>query len=326
MTRTIRLIASIFGLTICIFSAQFAIAQTWPDKPIRIIMPYTPGSVPEALFRAVSAGLEARLGQRFIVDARPGGDGAIGGGAVTRAAPDGYTLLLAGTGLYVVTPHINKNLGFDPAVALDAMSMFADAPLLAVVSPAVPSRNLAELVEYIRANPGKFNFGAPNAGSVTHLTGVALSQLAGNAMVFVPYKGVAPMVQALMVNDLQVAFPALTGAVSQIRAGKVKVLAVMARQRMAELPDVPTTVEAGFPQLVGTNWWALSAPRGTARAIIDRMAQDLRVILLEPETKKRFSDLGHSPMPMTPADTTAFLKTESARYKELVERGSIKAE
>jgi tripartite-type tricarboxylate transporter receptor subunit TctC len=301
-------------------------AQTWPEKPIRLVLPYTAGSVPEALFRSAANSLESRLGQRFIVDARPGGDGAIGGGAVARSAPDGYTTMIAGTGLMVVTPHINRNLGFDPAVVFDAISMFADAPLLAVTSTAVPSRNLSELVEYLRANPGKFNYGAPNAGSVTHLTGVALSQLAGNAMVFVPYKGVAPMMQALMTNDLQVAFPALTGAISQIKSGKVKVLAVTAKQRMSELPDVPTVVEAGFPQLLGTNWWVMAAPRGVPRPIIERMAQELRAALTEPEAKKRFADLGHSPQPMTPSETTAFLRAESARYKELVERGNIKAE
>ena len=134
------------------------------------------------------------------------------------------------------------------------------------------------------------------------------------------------MVQALMVNDLQVAFPALTGAVSQIKAGKVKVLAVTSKQRMIELPDVPTVVEAGYPQLLGTNWWVMAAPRGTPSPVIERMARELRIVLNDAEAKKRFSDLGHSAVPMSPQETSNFLRSESARYKDLVERGGIKAE
>lgn len=300
-----------------------AFAQSWPEKPIRMVLPYAPGGVPEAIFRTLSTGLEARLGQRFIVEARPGGDGAIGGGAVARATPDGYTLMLAGTGLFAVTAHINKNFGFDPLRAFDPVSMIADAPLLAVVNPNLPARTLAELVSYLRANPGKFNYGAPNTGSITHLMGAALSQLTGDSMVFIAYKGVAPMVQALLANDVQVSFPALSGVVSQVKAGKLRVLAVMATQRLPALPDVPTSVEAGFPRLTGTNWWAIAAPRGTPAHIVERLATNVRAVLAEPEVRKRIADLGHSPVGMAPAETAAFFKSESARYKEIVERGNI---
>ena len=201
--------------------------------------------------------------------------------------------------------------------------MIADAPLLAIVNPAVPARTLAELIIHLRANPGKFNYGAPNSGSPTHLTGAALSQFTGNSMVYIAYKGVAPMVQALLANDLQVAFPGLSGVVAQLKAGKLRALAVMAKERMAELPEVPTMVEAGFPQLTGTNWWAMAAPRGTPARIIDRLAAEVRAVLAEPEVRKRFAGLGHAAVGMTPAETAAFIKAESARYREIIEKGKI---
>ena len=302
---------------------SLAFAQAWPEKPIRLILPYAPGGVPEAIFRTLSPGLEVRLGQRFIVEARPGGDGAIGGGAVARATPDGYTLIIAGTGLMSVTSHINKNLGFDPLGAFDVIATLAEAPPLAIVHPSMPVRNLDELVSYLLANPGKFNYGAQNSGSPTHLTGAALSQMTGNSMVYIAYKGTAPLVQAMLANDIQVAFPTLSGIGPHIKAGKLRALAVMARQRMAELPDVPSALEAGFAQLVGTNWWAMSAPRGTPPAIIERLSSEVRLGLGEDEVRKRLAALGHSPLVMTHAESAAFVRSESARYKEIVEKGRI---
>ena len=286
---------------------SLAFAQAWPEKPIRLILPYAPGGVPEAIFRTLSPGLEARLGQRFIVEARPGG----------------YTLIIAGTGLMSVTSHINKNLGFDPLGAFDVIATLAEAPPLAIVHPSMPVRNLDELVSYLLANPGKFNYGAQNSGSPTHLTGAALSQMTGNSMVYIAYKGTAPLVQAMLANDIQVAFPTLSGIGPHIKAGKLRALAVMARQRMAELPDVPSALEAGFAQLVGTNWWAMSAPRGTAPAIIERLSSEVRLGLGEDEVRKRLAALGHSPLVMTHAESATFVRSESARYKEIVEKGRI---
>jgi len=179
----------------------------------------------------------------------------------------------------------------------------------------VPAKSLKELAEYVSASPGKFNYGSPGSGSPAHLTGAAFSQQTGNSMVYVPYKGTPPMVQALLAGDIQVAFPTLTGIIGPVKAGKLRVLAVMARARIAELPDVPTTVEAGFPQLIGGNWWVLAAPRGTNSRIIERLAAEFRTALAEPGVRKRVSDFGHVAIGLAPAETAGFLKSESARYK-----------
>src|SRR6266516_1009512 len=215
---------------------------------------------------------------------------------------------------------------FRPADRARSDLLLADAPLLAVIGTNVPARSLKELAEYVSANPGKFNYGSPGSGSPAHLTGAAFSQQTGNSMVYVPYKGTPPMVQALLAGDIQVAFPTLTGIIGPVKAGKLRVLAVMARARMAELPDVPTTLEAGFPQLVGGNWWVLAAPRGTNSRIIERLAAEFRNALAEPGVRKRVSDFGHVAIGLAPAETAGFLKSESARYKSIVELGGIKPE
>jgi tripartite-type tricarboxylate transporter receptor subunit TctC len=243
-----------------------------------------------------------------------------------RSAPDGYTLLLGPTAVFAVTPHLFANLGFDPLASLDPISLLADAPLLAVVGAGVPANSLGELARYVRASPGKFNYGSPGSGSPAHLTGAAFSQQTGNAVVYVPYKGTPPMVQALLAGDIQMAFPTWTGIIGPVKAGKLKVLAVMARERMAELPDVPTTVEAGFPQLVSGNWWALAAPRGTSPQIIERLSAEFRKVLADPPVRRRIGELGHVPIGLGPVETASFLKSESARYKTIVERGGIKLE
>jgi len=305
---------------------SIGLSQEWPSRPVRVVIPFAAGSVSEAIFRTMAPGVEAELGQRFIVESKPGADGAIGTGEVVRAAPDGYTLLLGPTAVYAVLPHLFPNLGFDPLAALDPISLLADAPLLAVVGAGVPAKSLEELARYVRASPGKYNFGSPGSGSPAHLTGAAFSQLTGNAVVYVPYKGTPPMVQALLAGDIQMAFPTWTGIIGPVKAGKLKVLAVMARERMADLPDVPTTIEAGFPQLVGGNWWVLSAPHGTSPRVIERLAADFHKVLGDAAVRKRIGELGHVPLGLPPSETAVFLKSESARYKSIVERGGIKPE
>jgi tripartite-type tricarboxylate transporter receptor subunit TctC len=319
-------LTSILGIAAVALAPSAGLPQDWPARPIRVVIPFAAGSVSEAIFRTMAPGVEADLGQRFVVESKPGADGAIGTGEVARAAPDGYTLLLGPTAVFAVIQHMFPNLGFDPLTALDPVSLLADAPLLAVVGAGVPANTLQDLARYVRASPGKYNYGSPGSGSPAHLTGAAFSQQTGNAVVYIPYKGTPPMVQALLAGDIQMAFPTLTGIIGPVKAGKLRVLAVMARERMAELPDVPTTVEAGFPQLVGGNWWVLAAPHGTSPKIIERLATDFRRVLADAAVRKRIGALGHVPIGLAPAETAAFLKSESARYKSIVERGGIKAE
>jgi len=324
--KTSALAAAMLGSALSIGVATSAMAQEWPAKPMRVVIPFAAGSVSEAIFRVMAPSVEARVGQRFVLESKPGADGHIGVGEVIRSAADGYTLLLAPTANFAVTPHMFKNLGFDPLTALDPVSLLADAPLLAVTGANVPSRNLKELVEYVRASPGKYNYGSPGSGSPAHLAGAAFAQMTGNAMVYVPYKGTVPMISAMLAGDVQVAFPTLTGIIGQLKAGKLRAVAVLSGQRMAELPDVPTSAESGFPQFTGSNWWVLAVPRGTSPRIIDRLAAEFKTTLSDPEVRKRIAGLGHVPIGLSPAETAAYLKAESSRYKSIVEIGKITAE
>jgi tripartite-type tricarboxylate transporter receptor subunit TctC len=323
---TARLFSRLAGAAGIALVAAAACAQEWPSKPIRVVVPFAAGSVGEAILRTMSPGIEGHLGQRFVLESKPGADGVIGTTQVVRAAPDGYTLLLASTSVMAVKPHLFKDLGFDPLLALEPIVMLADAPLLAIAPASLPARSLRDVAEAVRAHPGQFNYGSQSAGSITHLTGAFFSLQNGNAMVHIPYKGTPPLVQALLAGDIQLAFPTYTGVSAQLKAGKLKALAVMAKQRLAELPEVPTAVEAGFPQLVSGNWWMLAAPRGTPGSVIERLGAEFRAALAEADVKKRLAHLGQVPLQLSAAETPAFLQAESARYKSIVERGGIKPE
>lgn len=301
-----------------------AFAQDYPAKPIRLIIPYAAGSVAEVLFRTLTPVMEPKLGQRFIVDARPGADGNIGMAEAARAAPDGYTLVLAPTANFAVLDHLAKNLPFNALTSFDPISMIAETWPLCTVGPSVPAKSLKELADYVKANPGKINYGSQGTGSPTHLIGAAFSQLNGDVMVHIPYKGTPPMMTAMLAGDIQVTFASMTAVLSQLKAGKLRALAVMGRQRQPELPDLPTTVEAGFPQLVMSNWWVVAGPKGTPSRAIDRMAAELRAALADPGVRKRYAEVGHIPTGLAPAETAAFLRSESARYKGIVEAGNIR--
>jgi tripartite-type tricarboxylate transporter receptor subunit TctC len=293
---------------------------------MRLVVPFAAGSVAEAIFRPLAPGIEARLGQRFVIENRPGADGVIATEHVMKSAPDGYTLLIGSTSVFVVKQHMIKDLGFDPLTAFEPVSLLAEAPLIAVVGPDTQARTLAEMAEALRANRGKFNYGAQGAGSPTHLTGAFFSQQTGNSMVFIPYKGTPQLVTGLLSGDIHIAFPTLTAVAPQLRAGKLRVLAAMARQRMPELPDVPTAAEAGFPQLAATNWWMVAAPAGTPGPVTQRLGAEIRTALKDSESRKRLAAIGQWPLELSPEQTQAFLKSESARYKQIVEKGGVTRE
>jgi len=307
-----------------VFSAGFA--QDYPAKPIHLIIPYSAGSVAEVLFRILMPVLEPRLGERFILDARPGADGNIGMAEAARAAPDGYTLVFAPTANFAVVQLLYKNLSFDPVGSFEPITMVAENWPLCTVGPGGAARSLKELGDYVRSHPGKYNYGSQGTGSPTHLLGAAFSQLNGNSMVHVPYKGTPQMMQALLAGDIQVTFASVTAVLAQLKAGKLHALAVMGRQRQPELPDLPTTIEAGFPQLVMSNWWVLAAPKGTPSRIVERLSTEVRAALSNADVLKRYSELGHVPGGLTPAETVTFIRSESAKFKGIVEAGNIKVE
>jgi tripartite-type tricarboxylate transporter receptor subunit TctC len=301
-------------------------AQDWPAKPIRVVYPYSAGGIGDTSFRAIASSIEAKIGQRFVIESRPGAAGNIGTLEVARAAADGYTLLIAPTANYSVNQFLFPSLGFDPLAALEPISIYADAPLVVLMNASVPARNLKEFVDYAKANPGKLNFGSPGSGSPSHLIGELLSQITGRALVYVPYKGTPPMVQALLANDIQIFIATLGGNIAHVKSGRMRLLAVTGKERMAEVPDAPTTAEAGFPELLASNWWGLAAPRGTDRRIVERLAAEARAALADPANRKRINELGMLPVGSSPAESAAYMRSEAERWRSIIERGGIKVE
>ena len=300
-----------------------ALAQTWPGKPIRIVYPYAGGGVGDAIFRLFEPSLEQRLKQPFFIDNKAGAAGNIGTGDAVNAAPDGYTFLLAPTGNYSVNQYLFK-LGFDPLSQLEPVVAIADAPLLVVVSPGVTATSLKQLSDQVRATGSRFNYGSPGAGSPSHLAGASFSLMHGNAVEHISFRGTAPMTQSMLSNDVQMAFPTLLAVAAQVKAGKLRPLAVLSKQRIPELPEVPTAAEAGFPELLFGNWWVLSAPKGTAPTVIGRLSTEIRQLMADPEIKRKLVDMGQMPLGYGPAETAAFIRAESTKYKTLIERTGIR--
>lgn len=300
-------------------------AQSWPGRPVRVVYPYAGGGVGDAMFRFLEGPLRQKFGQAFFMDIKAGAGGNIGAGEVARAAPDGHTLLMAPTANYSVNQYLFK-LGFDPLTQFEPIATVANAPLLAVVGPDVAATSLRQLADLVRAPGSRFNYGSPGAGSPTHLAGASFALANGNTMEHIAFKGTAPMVQSMLAGDVQLAFPTLTPVLGQLKAGRLRALAVLARQRLPELPDVPSVVEAGFPDLVFGNWWMLAAPRGTDAAVVARLGAEVRQLLADPAIQAKFAEIGHVPLIMGPAESAAFVRAEAAKFKTLIERTGIRIE
>ncbi len=321
----IRIVAKLcMGLGVA-SAVPAANADDWPTRSIKLVSPYAAGGVGDTIFRIIAPAIEAKLGQRFIIDNKSGAAGNIGTSEVVRAAPDGYTFLFAPTANLAVNQHLFK-LGFDPITQLDPVATVAEAPLLAIVGGSSTAKSLKDFAEQSQAKGANMNYGSPGTGSPTHLAGASFALMNGGTMQHIAYRGSPPLLQALLANDVQLAFPTLSPVLAHLRAGKLRVLAVMSKKRLPELPDVPTAAEAGFPQLLFANWWVLAAPKGTDPQIIARLGSEVHAVLKDPAIQEKLAQIGHVATDLGPAETTSFVRAESAKFKELIERTGIKIE
>lgn len=295
-------------------------AETYPAKPITIVIPYGAGSLPDVVAEVIQPALEADLGQRLLLDHRPGAGGNIGADMVRTAAPDGYHLLLAATNNLVVNQYLFAGkMNFDPLTAFAPVSMIADVPLLIAVNPAVPATTMKEFVAYGRAHPGGLNFGSPGAGTLPHLATEILDRSLGIKAVHIAYKGGGPALAALMANEIQFLFIGLGTVADPVHAGTLRPIAVAADRRLAALPQVPTFAEAGFPNL-GTpgNWWSLVAPAGTDPAIVARLSAAVRKAVSAPEAQAKYARFGLTPVGSTPDAMAKQLPAEAAKWQKIV--------
>ena len=320
----LRLARLFFVLLLCPVVA--AVAQDYPSKPIRLVVPYAAGGAGDIAFRLISAAVEEKLGQRFVIENKPGASGNIGAAEVARAVPDGYTLLLGGGNNYTSNQFLYKNMGFDPLVAFEQIALISNSPTVVAVTGSVPVNSLRELAGYAKANPGKLNFGSPGVGTPPQLSAEFFAALAEVKMVHVPFNGSPPVMIALQQDSVQLAFYTMGPVLSLIRGGKLKPLAVAATARLDALPAVPTSQEAGFPDLLTGSWQGLAAPRGTDPRILDKINVAVRAALTDPAVRKRFADMGALTGDMSRAELTAFVRNEAARWKKVIDAAGIQPE
>ena len=299
-------------LAIALFIGSAA-AQTYPTKSIRIIVPFTPGSATDVMGRIVGERLNAAWGQPVIVDNKPGAGGSIGIREGARAEPDGYTLVLVSSG-HAVNHVLYKDLGYDTLKDLSAVAMLGSLPSVLIVPPTLPVNSVKELVAMLKASPGKYNYATAGVGSGAHVSLEKFNVAAGVKAVHVPLKGTPPILAETMAGRVEYAMVPAVSGMGPVRDGKVKPLAVSTSKRVAALPNVPTLGEAGFPEGESTFWLALLAPAKTSPEIVVRINTEVNRALSAPDVVERLSKLGTEPMPMTPAQSDAFIARE---YHEL---------
>ncbi len=302
-----------------------AIAQDYPNKPIRWIVPYTPGGYTDNVTRIVSAKVQTILGQPIVIENKPGANSIIGADFVAKAAPDGYTLLTTITAHAANATLYQGKLPFDHK-ALVPVSLVAISPLILTSSKQFPAKNVAELIAYAKANPGKVAFGSSGVGAAAHLTSELLQHTAGVQMIHVPYKGTAPALADLMANNIQLLVDVPSSMMPHVRAGKVNALAMFADKRLPSAPEVPTIVEAGGPPIQSSSWVMYFAPPGTPPAIVDKLSKAVAQALQSPEIVARFNELGIIPMGKNPAETAKFLEDEVAKWGKVITQANVKAQ
>jgi len=322
MEEIMKLMWKIFAAAAMLFAAA-TYGQNWPAKPIRVVIPSAAGGLGDVVMRTIAPAVEAKLGQRFLVEAKPGAGGDIGASEIARAAPDGYNVMLAPTAGYAVLPHVQKNVRYDPIKDFAPVTMVVDAPVLILVNSELPVRSLKELTAYTRANPGKLNVGSAGIGTPAHILGEYYSKLYG-AMVSITYVGAPQVSLALQTNQVQVLFATLAGVRAQLAGGSARLIAVQARERIVEHPDVPTALESGFPELGEfSSGWGMVAPKGTDPRIVERLWSEIRNAVADPVVKKRFTEAGQIGVASSPAEFGRFIRAEYERWKKVCDRAGI---
>jgi len=308
----------ILALVCLSLASAFSQAQTWPDKVIRIVNPYAAGGPSDTIVRMLADGLTTELGQRVIVENKPGAGTLIGANLVAKAAPDGYTLLLATVAPLVVQPTINANMPYDANKDFATVGMFATVPNLITVHPSVPVNSIAELIAYASKNPGKLNYASAGAGTGPHLGGELFSRMTGVKLTHVPYAGAAPAVLGVLSGQVEVSFVNITPQIQHVKAGKLRPLAIGSSRRSSIFPEVPTVAEAGLPGFVSESWNGIVAPAGTPKAIINQLDKAMAKVMNSPKSLALLASLGAEPTVMGPDEFAAYVKNDEKQLAPVI--------
>jgi len=318
------LLRNSLGLLLALF-ASAAAAQGYPAKPLRLIIPFSPGGSNDIVGRMAAAQLGERLGQPVIVDNRTGAGGTIGTEAAAKSPPDGYTLFLASVA-HAFNASIYKKLPYDPVKSFVPVAMLGTGPAVLVVYPGLPANSLQELIALAKQKPGQLNYASAGVGSFLHLAAELFRLQAGVALTHVPYKGAGPATVDVMAGQAQLCVASIITVLPHIRSGRMRALATTGSQRSPLLPDVPTFAEAGVQGSEATNWWGILAPAGTPQPIIDRLHREFSAIVASAETKKRFDAEGAEARPMSSAEFGKFIADETTKWARVVKEAGISAE
>ena len=308
------------------FFSSIAHAQTYPNKPIRWVVPYTGGGITDIVTRVVTQKMQAALGQAIVVDNKPGANSIIGADLVAKAQPDGYSIVTVIAAHAANATLYQGKLPFDPVKSFIPFSLAAIAPLILTANNNFPARDVKDLIAYAKANPGKLNFGSSGIGAAAHLTTELFKQTAGIDMVHVPFKGTAPALLALQGNDIQLLVDVPSTLMPHVRGGKIKALAMFSAKRVAGATEVPTMAEAGGPPLESSTWVMFLAPAGTPRDIVTRLSQEAHKAVTDKDINTRFSEIGIEPVGGTPEQTSKFLADEIAKWAKVITTAGVKAE
>jgi tripartite-type tricarboxylate transporter receptor subunit TctC len=311
---------------ILLILSGMARAQDWPAKPVRMVVPYAAGGLPDTMTRSVALRFAEFLGQQVVVENRPGAGGISACEQVAKAAPDGYTLLIADVGQVAINPHLYAQLSYDPLKDFTAVSLLGTTALFLVAHPSVPVNNFAELVALVKANPGKFNYGSSGTGSIHHLATEVLKASLGLEIVHVPYKGTGQSVPALLGGQISLLFSALPSIESHVKAGKLKLLAVSTSSRSAQAPEVPTVAELGVAGFDFTPEIGVVAPAATPAAIVQKLAAEIARAVKHPDTVQRFAQLGIEPAGSSPEAYGAVIRASFDKYAGAVRISGAKAD
>jgi tripartite-type tricarboxylate transporter receptor subunit TctC len=305
--------------------APGALAQNYPTKPIRLIAPFAPGGGADYVARVAGQKLGAALGQPVVIDNRAGAGGAIGTELAARSPADGYTLLVGSAGPFAILPVISAHLAYDPLKDFAPVTLVCSFPFVLVVHPSLPVKSVQELIAYAKAKPGQLNFGSPGNGSTTHLAGELLKVLAKVDVVHVPYKGVAPAVADLLAGQTQFMSGDLSTLMPQVRAGKLRALALTGAKRSPLVPELPTVAEAGVPGYEASGWFGVIAPAATPRELVLRLNAALVKGVMQADARERLAALGGEVVANTPAEFAARIREDLAKWKKLVTAIGLKA-
>jgi len=306
--------------------AGSALAQAWPSKPVTLLVPFPPGGSSDMIARTLGVKLQEKLGGTFVVDNKGGAGGTVGTVAVKRAAPDGQTLLVTSLGPLVIGPHLMKNIGYDPLKDFDYLTVAVQAPNILAVPAASPHKTMADVVAYHKAHPGKMSFASSGNGSSDHLTAELFWQTIGAQGLHIPYKGGAPAMSDLLGGQVDATFMNINTGIQNVKAGKLRALAITSSKRSPLLPDVPTMEESGIKGVTVYSWQAIAAPKGLPADIKAKLHAAVVAGLADPAVRSKLQDLGFEIVGNTPEQFTAFQAAEFARWKQVIEVGKITAD